>query len=63
MEEHHLTDEQIMELSKQNPKEIYTCDDGRIIVNGVMFKNKAEMERMIKLYTKFKKIKNFFKRI
>ena len=62
MAEQDLTDQEITKLSKQNPKEIYTADDGRIIVNGVMFKDEKEMKQMIKIAAKFDKVKNFFKR-
>ena len=62
MTEHHLTDEQMIEFSKQNPKEFYLVDDGRIIFNGKFFKNEKELIGMLKLYTKYLKFKNFFKR-
>jgi len=62
MDEHHLTDEQMIAFSKQNPKEFYYCDDGRIIYNGKIFKNEKELIGMLKLYAKFLKFKNFFKR-
>lgn len=62
MDEHHLTDKQIIELSKQNPKEFYSCDNGRIIFNGKIFENEQELQFMVKAFTKYQQFKNFFKR-
>jgi len=58
------TTEEMIEISKQNPKEIYTSDQGLIIHNGLVFNDKETFEQTIKLTLKthqlFKKLKSFF---
>lgn len=39
----HLTDQQVIELSKKNPHQVYSCEDGRMVVAGKIFtKEKAQ---------------------
>lgn len=61
----HNTIPEIIEISKSKPEEIFTLDDGRIVANGQVFKNKEEFEGIIKMIAKmggFKnKIKKFFR--
>lgn len=44
-----LSQKEIIELSKQDPQGIYTSDDGQVVFNGMIFKNKEEFEKYIKL--------------
>jgi hypothetical protein len=38
------TEEQIKQLSLQNPDQIYESDDGKVAYMGVIYKNKKELE-------------------
>lgn len=57
-----LPDKRMIEISKQNPEEIYTCEDGRIIFNGNIFNDKKHFDMSINLTAKTVKFLNFFKR-
>jgi hypothetical protein len=39
----HLSDQQIIELSKKNPLEVFSCEDGRIALDGkILSKEEAQ---------------------
>jgi len=57
-----ISDERMIEISQQNPKEVYTADDGRVIFNGAIFDNEQQFKIAMKLTQKIVKFKNFFKR-
>ena len=61
MDEHSL--KEIIQFSKENPDQIYTSDDGRVVANGKVFKNKEEFEFVMKTALKMGNLKNKIKNI
>lgn len=53
--------EHITEKSKQKPKDIFELNDGRIIVNGNLFINRAAFNKILKKAKRNIKIDNFFR--
>jgi hypothetical protein len=41
--EEHLSDQQIIELSKKKPHEVFSCEDGRVAIGGrILAKEEAQ---------------------
>lgn len=64
------TDQEITELSKKNPGQVFEGDNGKIVFNGMIFKNKEEFEISMKImlspaFKRFisirEKLRSFFK--
>jgi len=49
----NLSDKEIKRHSSKNPTEVFVSDDGRFVFNGQIFKSKEDLERAIKIYSKF----------
>ena len=53
--EQYLTEDEIIEFSKQHPAEVFTSDEGKIVFQGFVFENKKELDDFILLAKVHKK--------
>jgi len=55
--------EHITKKSKQNPLDIFELNDGRIIVNGNVFPNRTEFDKILEAARKNIKENNFLNKL
>ena len=55
--------EEIIKKSKLHPLDIFELDDGQIIVNGNVFPNRAEFDKVLEVARTNIKVNNFFNKL
>lgn len=53
----------VIKKSKEKPRDIFELNDGRIIVNGNIFSNRAEFDKILEAARIEIKVNNFFNKI
>jgi hypothetical protein len=53
----------VIKKSKEKPLDIFELNDGRVVVNGNVFENRAEFDKILKIARQQIKISNFFKKL
>jgi hypothetical protein len=53
----------VIKKSKENPRDIFELIDGRIVVNGNVFENRKEFDKILTVARMKIKTINFFKKL